>query len=54
MSNGSTLVRNRRHLWPTGESDIPKSPHTKSHRWCGAVSINKCSRQLNTCCAFST
>jgi hypothetical protein len=46
-----------------GESDIPnwrvwyskitKAPQTKSHRWCGAVSINKCSRQFNTHCAFS-
>jgi hypothetical protein len=39
MSNGGTMVRNRRHLRPTGESDIPKSPnhHMVVHALYGIV-----------------
>ena len=40
MSNGGTLVRNRRHLRPTGESDIPKSPN--HHRQNPTVDVELC------------
>jgi hypothetical protein len=40
MSNGGTLVRNRRHLRPTGESDIPKSP--KHHRQNPTADVELC------------
>ncbi len=40
MSIGGTLFRNRRHLRPTGESDIPKSPN--HHRQNPTADVELC------------